>query len=211
MDWQQVSEQVTDLPSTFVRQAAPFTQWLDALTAALSLGAVGADGIDAAMSFSGAAYGWLDFWGLLFGFPRGSNEADETYSAQIEFGLTSGAGSPSVIQTYILLVYGLNTIVADTPGTLGYTITFTSQTNLAQINTVLNGLSRVRPAGVPFTTYIMGAGPYLDTINFLDAPRVTGAYLSNGVIQVYPTLAAATPSASPLLPTLLLVDPTLNP
>ncbi len=225
MNFAQIAAILDDLPQTFLRSGAPFTQLADARTSELTLYGQAADGISNQENFPLAQGGWLDLWGNLFDVPRLPYEADAHYLNRIQFEVTGGNGTYLGIQLWILVVFGIvaavqeNLIVTEddsggyvTTG-LGYTITFPSTVTLAQIAQVLVSIARVRPAGVPFAVFQQGAtGTYVQTINFLDAPRVTGAFLSAGGAPVSSSLVPATTNnATPDIPDLYLIDPTLNP
>lgn len=211
MNFAQVQQILTDLPRTFLRQGPPFTQLIDSLTAGNALWTQAADGILAQTNFGLAQGGWLDFWGLLFGVPRESFEADASYRNRIVFTVTSGNGTVLGIQLWVLIVWKVVAIVTER-SPVGYNIVFPATVTPAQIVQIVASIARVRPAGVPFGIFQQGTGTFLQTINFLNAPRVTGAFLSGGSGAPQSLLIpAATNNAQPLIPDLYLIDPTLNP
>ena len=206
MDFQQVQSQLNDLPSTFTRSGAPWTQYIDAISAALNRLTIGGDGVSAQLTFPNAQYGWIDVWGLMFGIQRNPNEANATYMGRISLVAVPEVGTPNGIAHYIEVAYGIAASVVESFAP-GYAIQLSDNNiTLAQITNILQNLSVIRPAGVPFQLYL-GIGTYLDTVNYLDAPRIIGAYL-NGALP--PGISAGTPNSQPLLPTLFLTDPTLN-
>jgi hypothetical protein len=212
MDFPTVQASLNDLPPTFKRSNAPFLQVVDSESAALSRLTMAADTIlSMVRNISNAQYGWLDFWGLLFGIARNNNESDATYLARTLFTLQNGAGPPLAIVNWIQLVWGVTATFAENFPALGYSLSFPPAITPAQLQVIVQGLVRVRPAGVPFATYSASAGPYLDTVNFLDCPRISGAYVGGGgATRVFVTQSAATPNSTPGLPTLFMTDPTLN-
>lgn len=214
MNFQQVQNQLTDLPRTFLRLGTPFTQWMDSITAGLTRYTSAADAlIQQIVTFANAKFGWLDTWGLLFGIPRFANEADQNYSPRIPYIVQAGGGPPNAIAYWILNVWKVQVTVTENFPSVGYSITFPSGLTLAQIIQILISIARVRPAGVPITAVLQeSSGLYLDTINFLDyAPSVTGAYLTQASSTPVSGLGSTTNNTQPLLPTLFLTDTTLNP
>ena len=214
MNFAQVQNILTDLPSTFLRPQAPFTQWLDSLTNGLTRYASAMDALSQQVAiFSQARFGWLDIWGLLFNVPRFSNEADQVYAARIQYIITAGGGTPVGIATWIYHVWGIEVTVTESLPTIGYSLLFPAETTDTQIADIVVSLARVRPAGVPIINISrVYGGLYLETINFLDlAPSVMGAYLAGQSSNAAGELSAGTNNAQPILPTLFLTDPTLNP
>ena len=247
MDQEEVLYQLNDLPLTFQRPGAPFTNLIDAIAAALARGTTSDDSTTSQLTFVHARYGWLDVWGELFGVPRNPNEADSRYSSRIQYTVTAGGGPPAAIVAWCLYVWGVAITIAENIGgpiswptflgtdlgqyigtesgqllavslggpaydSVGYTLTFPANLSLGLIQQIINSLARVRPAGVPFQVAQIGAGTFLDTVNYAGgAPRVTGAYLSSGSEPVPVAIGAGTNNSPPLLPDLYLTDPTLNP
>ncbi len=211
MDFPAVQETLNDLPPTFLRPDTTWTQLTDAITAALSRYTIGADGVDAQLNIHNARFGWLDVWGLLLGFPRRMNESDAVYLNRILYSLLIGGGPPIAIVQWIQNIWGITVTLAENFPAVGYQITFLPIVTQSQIDAILLDLARVRPAGVPFTTFITNVGTFLDTVNYLDAPKVAGAYLGGGGrTQLALNLIASTNNSPPLLPQILLTDPSLN-
>ena len=211
MDWAAIQNQLNDLPRTFKRQGAPYTQLIDAITAGLFFGAAGDDGtLAAAASFPSARFGWVDVWGLLFNVPRNSNEADASYMARIVYQVTAGGGPPVAIAKWIKNVFGIDATIIENLPIVGYIIQFAILLTTQQVLTIVQSLAHVRPAGVPFTVLSPDSGLYLDTINFLDGTNVTGDYLT-GANLLNLGLSAGTNNTPPTLPTLFLTDTVLNP
>ena len=212
MDFPTVQAALNDVPPTFKRSNAPFLQVVDSESAALARMTIAADTIVSMVrDISNAQYGWLDFWGLLFGIARNSMEPDATYLARIIFTLRNGAGPPLAIVEWIQTVWGVAATISESFPAVGYSLTFPPAVTLAQIQVIVQGLNRVRPAGVPFALYSSSSGPYLDTVNFLDCPRISGAYVGGGgAVRAFVTIPTATPNSTTNLPTLFMTDPTLN-
>lgn len=214
MDFEAVQTQINDLPATFKRLGNPFQQWIDALTAELARNTNASDAVLQQIDlFVNAQFGWLDIWGLLFDIPRLNNEADGPYRARIQYNVLAGAGPPVAIAKWIKAVWRVDVTVVENLPNLGYTIEFPATVSDTFAITILASLVRIRPAGVPITgTSRAGVGLYLNTVNFLDAPNVTGAYLSaSGIDQGAPAIGPATNNAQPAMPETFLVDPTINP
>lgn len=211
MDATHVRDILTDLPPTFQRSDATYGYWLDGWTAGLFRYTLSSDGTLSQIDFDDAQYGWLDFWGLLLGVPRNTQEADPKYQPRIKYTLSTGAGSPEAIRLWMLNVWGLVVTVKENFPAFGYEIVLPGTLTEAQALVVLQSLIYVRPAGVPFFASFSNTGLYLQTINFLDAPKVTGAYLTGGTNLVLSELPTTTNNAAPLLPDLYLTDPLLNP
>ena len=212
MDFALVEQQLNDLPATFKRDGAPYTQVVDSLAALLDRYTNASDGsINQVADFSGAQFGWLDIWGLLFGLPRQANEADQLYGPRIQYEVMAGNGTPVGMAYWIRAVWRVSATIVEALPALGYSITFPASVTDTQIAEILASLSRVRPAGVPITSVSrLGTGLYVTTINFLGASRVTGAYITGGTTGLGFILYPATNNAEPILPDILLTDPVLN-
>lgn len=211
MDMLAVIATLNDIPDTFRRQGPPYTQFIDSLAEALSLYTLGSDAtFDQATSFSSATDSWIDIWGLLFGVPRAQNGDNATYKAYIQALITAWVGTVPAIQTWMNLFAPGGTVVENISSP-GYALSFSGVTSLAQIQAFLRLFNRIRPAGVPFQIQQAGLGLYLGTEEFTSDGRVVGNYLTSLSSSVPLALAASTPNATPLLPTLLVTDPTVNP
>jgi len=203
---------LNDLPPTFKRPDVTYLQLVDSFTNGVNRFTNAADGVIAQASFTTAQDGWVDVFGLLFGIARNTDEATPSYMQRILFQVNAGGGPPQQIVKWIYNGWKITVQVVENLPAVGYYIIFPSSVTLAQINLILASLAYVRPAGVPLTgVFQSGAGLYLETINFLGAPDVIGAYLSGSLSSVAYTLGAGTNNAVPQLPDLLLTDPTLNP
>ncbi len=211
MDFTEVKDQLNDLPRGFKRTNAPYLQLIDALTSALVRYTNAADATSRNLTFANAVGGWLDVWGLLLGIARYAMEADSHYSARISLTLTGGAGPVQAMINWIQQAWGLTVTITENFPNVGYNIFFPATATPAQINLILKGLAQIRPAGVPFTGQVADIGTYLDTVNFYDAANVTGQYFGGGFTAVTITFGAGTNNQPPLLPQLVLEDPTLNP
>lgn len=210
MNFAAVQTLLNDLPATFTRPGAPYTQLVDAETAALVPYTLGADGMAAqAASFANATDGWLDVWGLIAGVPRQDGEANTPYATRIGETLLAWVGTVPALQQWLDLFAPTGKITENASG-LGYTITLPGSMTAAQADAFIATLNRVRPAGVPFTINGGNNGLFLGTVNFLGEGRMQGAYLSTNASAAALNLSPVTNNAAPLLPTLYLTDPSLN-
>ena len=211
MNFPAVLAQLNDLPSTF----KPAGGWYDLLidlwlleqryspTVPMLL-------MQQVLDFTNAIDGWIDFWGLLFGVPRNTNEGNIPYATRITETVLAWVGTLPAMQVWINLFAPGGSVVENSSG-LGYVITMPAAMTLTQITSFVVSLGRIRPAGVPFTLMQSGLGIYLGTEAFLGDGVTLGTYLSSGSAPSLIGLNATTTSAQPLLPTLWLSDPLLNP
>lgn len=210
MNFADVLSTLLDLPGPFIRSQAPFTQLMDALAFEMSLETTGNDGLlSQVQTFANAQDGWIDIWGLLFGVPRNANEGNGPYSARIQETILAWVGTPSAIQRWINLFAPGGTTTENTGG--GYNINLPASMTNAQIAAFVVSLNRIRPDGVPFTVNQGSGALFLGTVEYLGAGNIIGSYLSTGASLANLTAAAITNSTAPLLPTLMLTDPILNP
>lgn len=211
MDFFAVLSQLNDLPTTFTRNGAPYTQLMDSITGALSLFTLTEDAtFTQVLNFTNAVNGWLDVWGLLLGVPRNQNESDVSYSPRIFGTVSAWVGTVPAIQFWLNL-YAPGGVITENVGTVGYTLTFPPLMTTVQIENFLITLNRIRPAGVPFIAQQNGIGLYLGTDEFTGDGRVVGNYLTRLESPVGLIIPASTPNARPTIPTLYMTDPTLNP
>lgn len=213
MDFQQIQDQIEDLPQTFKRYDAPYTQWSDALTSALRVFGFAVDSLlTMVSSFDAAEDSWIDAWGSLGNVIRRTNESDAVYQPRIQNTVLAKHASPVAMLTWLSVIEMVsNATLAERGASLGYSITLPQTLTTAQIQQIIMNLNVVRPAGVPFNIFIQTGALYLDTVNYLDSPRITGAYLGNSSNAFTLPLGAGQNSSQSILPDLLLVDPTINP
>ena len=209
MNFTDVQAQLNDLPSTFKRPGAPYTQIVDAWTTALTLFTAGVDGTVSQQVFANALDGWIDCWGLLFGIQRQPNEANASYSARISETVLAWVGTLPAMQVWINLFAPGGSISENLPN-LGYNLTLPPHLTYSQISYFLKTLAWIRPAGVPFTLVTFIDDLYLGTINFLGEGLMPGSYLSTDSNLLLDLIGPTTNSAQPLLPDLYFTDPTLN-
>ena len=211
MDFPSVEAQLNDLPTTFTRPTAWYTQLIDSVSMGLCRFTLGEDATLAQVSaFDLAIDGWLDLWGLLWGVPRNDEEANSTYATRIQRTVLAWVGTLPAMQAWVNF-YASGGTVTENPSGLGYVLNLPPSMTLSQIINFLRSFNRIRPAGVPFTLYQAAGGPYLGTTEHLGQGAMIGAYLSPGETGASLPIGAGTPNAAPLIPTLYLTDPTINP
>jgi hypothetical protein len=212
MNLTEVISQLNDLPDTFKRPGTIYAQLTQSFATGLTRYTDATDEIgNESTSFSEARYGWLDVWGLLFGITRNSGEADYSYSLRVEQVLMAWVGTLPAIANWAEVIYQTTVTIAENFPAPGYVIQLPGSLTIAQVDAFVASLNRIRPAGVPFQVGMQSSGLYLDTINYCGAARVTGAYLTNALTYVPLAIGPITINAVPLLPSLYLTDPTLNP
>jgi hypothetical protein len=211
MQFQDVKARLDDLPPGYTRLGAGFQAFDLSQTAALFRYTGASDGILNQLNFVQAVGPWLDAWGKLFGIERNINESDDAYQNRITMTLLAGRCTPNAILIY-LQTLGINATIEEDFVNCAFHLQFTAPLTTAAFAALAQNLAAVRPAGVPFLPFqVLQGGLYVGTINFLDAPKVTGAYLDTPLKSFTPTIAVSTNNSVPLLPTLFLSDPTLNP
>lgn len=211
MNFAMVQAQLNDLPNTFKRPGPPYTQLIDALSAALTRFTNGSDGVMSQTSFLSAQYGWLDIWGLIANVLRRPNEADAVYQARILNTLIAPHATPVALFVWLLFIEGVTAVISENLPNVGYTITFPPTLLAAQLQQIILNLAYVRPAGMPFVAQQQTGGTFLDTVDYTDLARATGEFLGGAATALTAPLPASTNNATPLLPSLLMTDPTLNP
>lgn len=213
MDFPTILARLNDLPNTFTRQGAPYTQLMDSIALSLAEYSLSMDATTAQIqNFSGPPLdGWLDVWGLLFGVPRNSNEANSSYSTRITRVVLAWVGTLPAIQAWVNFYAPGGSVVDNAPSGVGYTITIPSTMTAQQILYFLTSLNRIRPVGVPFTVQQIVGGLFLGTDEFLGLGLVQGSYLANGIITLSLPQGPSTANSVPIIPTLYIDDPTLNP
>ena len=98
MDWQDVLNQISDLPSTFKRPGSEFASWQNAFAQGLATYTEGIESLLAQIDFNAAAGSWLDTWGDLYGIPRNNGEADGAYMQRIKGTLQAPHGPPGCVR-----------------------------------------------------------------------------------------------------------------
>jgi hypothetical protein len=210
MDLPTVLARLNDLPSTFQRPVAPYTQLIDSIGLELAEFTVAADATSVQVAaFGNALDGWLNVWGLLWNVPRQQNESDSIYSIRIVRTVLAWVGTLPALQAWVNF-YAPGGSVAENPSGLGYAITLPGSMPSSTIAAFIFSLSRIRPAGVPFTVSQTGIGIYLGTETFLGTGAPKGAYLASGLIPIPLTINPSTPNSVPLLPTLYFETPGLE-
>lgn len=210
MDFPAVLATLDDLPSTFKRSTGWYPQLMDSIASSLALYTNEAQAtLDQVQDFAFATSGWLDVWGLLFGIPRLAGEADAAYQPRIQNTVLAWVATVPAIQFWVNLYIPGSFVLENLPG-YGYTISFPGNVTLAQIQVFLNSFNRIRPVGVSFSLQQAGLGLYFGTEEFLGDGMVVGNYLTALSTPIKLSLGASTPNSTPLLPALLLTDPSIN-
>jgi hypothetical protein len=211
MNYAAVRAQINDLPATFTPTGNPYAQVAAARAAALAVFTNGSDATEQQVQqFSNAIDGWIDVWGLLFGIPRNTNEGNVPYAIRIVETVLAWVGTLPALQAWTTL-FAPGGSVAENGSGLGYTITLPGAMTATQAAAFVASLGRIRPAGVPFVVVGGGLGLYLDAEAFLGKGVVFGSYLTGYTTPGTFNLNATTNSSQPLIPTLFLSDPNLNP
>lgn len=211
MEWQAVSDQLYDLPKTYLRSGNTFQWWQNSLTSGLSTFTYSMEGLSEQFDFATSSGNWLSVWGQLFYINRNLDEDDKDYQARITMLLRYGRGTAPAIQQYVNYGLEYSGFVTENLPACSWSLTLSEPLTTAQILTLAQNLTFVRPAGVPcFPIYTTTGGLFLGTINYLGAQAVTGAYLNNPTTGTVPNIGASTNEAQPTLPTTYLTDPFLN-
>lgn len=212
MNYQDIITQLRLLPNTFTRPGSGFVALLAAQGASLFRFANASDGIINQLVFPNASGVWLDVWGKLFGIPRNAQESDADYSTRISATLVASGATPVAMVLYLKIALGLTATITEDFEKTEWSLQFSTALTSAQYSQVLENLAYVRPAGVPTVPGSGGfGGTFTGTVNYLKAPRITGAYLEGGGSGLAFNISAFTNNSVPLLPTTFLSDPTLNP
>ena len=210
MNFADVQAQLNDLPDTFRRQGAPYTQLMDALSGGLTSFVTGTDGVISQIAaFQQAQGGWLDLWGLLFLVPRNRNEGDDPYRIRIAETVLAWVGTLPALQAWVALFAPGGTVV-ENPSGFGYTLTLPPTLALSGVVEFLQNLGRIRPAGVPFVLQQASGGLYLGTEAFIAMGMMQGSYLVEPTSAQALAIAATTNNARVLIPTTLMTDPAVN-
>jgi hypothetical protein len=208
MNFNDVENQLEDLPGTFKRFGPIFAGLIQSLSAALARSTRAIDQLSPMLYPNTAKWGWLDAIGKLYGIPRNQFETDPQYRTRLLGTLTATHGTPSSIVNFIHLALNLNSSITENFDLVSYQINFTNPPNQQTLQKVAVTINWVRPAGVPFLPlFEVRGGLFLNTLNYYGVRKVTGSYLGRPSATVDITLAANTNNPKPLLPTTYLSDP----
>jgi hypothetical protein len=211
MQFKATKTRLDDLPQTYKRLGAGYQAFDLSQAAALFRYTNASDGLMSQLVFKQAIGPWLDVWGKLFNIPRNSNESDDSYVNRITSTLLAGRCTPNAIIIFLQSI-GIEATIEEDFVHCAWHLSFTAPLTQDQFQSLAVNLGAVRPAGVPFLPFqVIQGGMYIGTVDFLNAPKVTGAYLDSPLNGFTPTIAQATDNSVPLLPTLWLSDPSLNP
>lgn len=212
MDTAAVLYYLNDLPPTFKRRGAGFAQMMASLGTGVSLGTEASDAVLAQIAFDQAQWGWLDFWGQLFGIPRLFQEEDAVYRQRIQTLLLLRGATPVALETFINAVYAVNCTIKEDFTDTAWFLNLSSTIAGVNYDTLASALGTVRPAGVPYTPFqIAVGGCFISSVNFLGGARVPGSWINSSTIAQNFSLSAGTTNSAPLLPSAYLSDPMLNP
>ena len=212
MTYQEILAQLNTLPATFLRPGSGFAAIQAARAASLFRYASAIDGLIDQLQFSKASGVWLDAWGKLFSIPRNAQESDGDYASRISATLVAGRATPVAMLLYLKIALGLTATLTEDFVKATWQLSFSTPLSSAQFNQVMENLAYVRPAGVPsLASAGSPGGLFAGTVNYLRAPRTTGAYLEEGGSGLAFSISAYTNNSKPLLPTTYLSDPTINP
>ncbi len=215
MTYDDVLTQITTLPSTYLRSGAIFEDLMSSFAFSISRYTNSADALQAMLNIETMDYKWLNLIGIITGINRLNNETISQYRTRIQSIIAESQGTPVSILEYLQGI-GINSTYSDyfsgpgVFGTSGYTLDI--ETPSSNYNGIAVSLARVRPAGVPFAFNVLNGGFYVDSINFVEAWDVTGAYLVNPYTNLDYTIPTTTNNNNSLgIPTTFLTDPTINP
>lgn len=208
MNFVDVENQISDLPSTFKRFGPIFAGLIISLSAALARSTRVIDQVAAQTNINTAKWGWLDAIGKLYGIPRNQYETDPQYKTRLLGTLTASHGTPTSITSFIKLALNLNTTITENFDLVSYTIDFTNPPSVQTLTQVAIAINWVRPAGVPFLPFFqIRGGLFLNTLNYFGTKRVTGSYLARPQSTIAINLSDHTNNPKPLLPTTYISDP----
>lgn len=212
MQWADVLARLSDLPDTFLRQGPNFTAFQAALTNGLHKFTNSVDGAVNQAQATQAIGKWLDVVGRARNMPRYNGEPDATYLARIAYLLNTPGGPPNAILGLLAIIgQTASPTLTESFATCSWSIGVNAGISTTKQAQLTNALGYVRPAGVPYQINVSRGGLYLNTLNYLGRPRVTGAYLVSSTNSLPLNMSSNTNNAINLLPTTYLTDPTLNP
>ena len=210
MDWSTVQAVLNDLPAAYLRSGTAFQWWQNALTVGITGYTYDTDGLQSQYDFAQSYGVWEDVWAQLSANKRLSGESDAKLKNRITILLQYGRSTAPAIENYVANGLGYANAVTENFSYPYWQIELTSAAAQTVYSEIIQNLGVVRPAGVPFTAQIPNGGLFLDSINYLNAPSVTGAFLTTAAVGIALNLPASTNQSQPTLPTTYLSDPVLN-
>jgi hypothetical protein len=191
MDIEQLLEIIDNLPPSVLTTSGPnLNNIVGAIVLTSGSYTTGWETYTQNMSLSPSSGAFLDTIGAFFGIPRSSIETDAFYAAKLRSALSSKFGSPDGIINFLQQVYGVSVLYQETASPPSYTLVFPTFPNEAFLNTVLENLKYVRPAGVPFFIAIptsvpsVGLNLYLGTnLNTLTTAFASNSFLGSGTVN----------------------------
>jgi len=207
LNFNDVENQLTDLPTSFQRFGFIFAGLITSLTAMLARNTQALDQLSAMTDINTAKWGWLSAIGSLYDLPRTQYETDPQYRTRLLGTLSANTGTPQAIVNFIKLALNLSTTITENFNVVDYQINFANPPSQQTLQQVAITINRVRPAGVPFLPlYQINGGLYLNTCNYFNTRFVTGSYFSQPHSSIAVTLAQNTNNPTPILPTNYLTD-----
>lgn len=175
---------------------------MNSFLAAMNAQGATTDALMQQLSFSTTTGKWLTFWGLFFGIPRFSGESDAFYANRIKETILGWASTVAGIGAWIENIFNVDVAITERiPAQPGYTITFGFPLSSSNLTAIASGLSRIRPAGVPFLPFLIASGGmFLDTEVFLGMSFAPGAYLGSGTTAFTPSIGLTTNAWSGNIP-----------
>lgn len=205
-----IISRLQNLPRSFRRPGVQYTQLEQSLASGIARYAGGVNGLVSQTDFTVAQGSWLQLWGNLFGFSRNSGENDEVYRQRIIRNLTMSRATPVAIELFMYYTWGAATTVSENFSAYSWSMIMPPGLATNQYSSVIQSLSYVRPAGIPFSISVSQGGLYVGASNYVDMPRQQGAYLLSGNASLGNVLSPNTNNNVPLLPTSYMTDPLVN-
>jgi hypothetical protein len=211
MDPSLVQDQLLDLPVPFIRPGTVFAEIYASLAAGESVYSLASDGVASSLYMPSSLNGWLAVWGEIFGLPKNSGESDFFYATRILNTLTAPVGTPMGIVSWTQFILGTtNVSISENLNQGGYSISIPANLSNSTITNWLANLTRIRPAGIPFSVTTQTNPLMLGSYAYIGGSGFAGAYLGFGIETLGLNLSASTNNSQPLVSEILLTDPLLN-
>ena len=171
MDLYPQLRQITDLPSTFLRNDPTFAELMAAFAAALTLGTSSNTNLLQNTNYQAADNGWIDVWGDLAGITRRFQEADGSFHTRLPDMLLAARDSPVAIELWLSIVEGVAGTVSQQLPAWGYKVNLPATLPNPQVQQIIDDLAYVRPAGMPFSVNLETGGTYISTVNYFGSTQ----------------------------------------
>lgn len=197
-----IQAQLGDLPTPFKPGDPVWLAVMNSFLAAMNAQGGTTDALIQQLSFPMATGKWLTFWGLFFGIPRFSGESDAFYANRIELTILGWASTVAGVGAWIEGIFNVPVAITENiPSQPGYSIIFDFPLSANNLTAIASGLSRIRPAGVPFLPFLVASGGlFLGTEVFLGMSFAPGAYLGSGSTSFSPSIGLTTNAWSGNIP-----------